>query len=69
MEEYNLRAFIIVTRNVCGALPLGIVLTSDEKEQTPVDALQLFQSSLPEFAFYGASPSIHRTKSHHGRQL
>lgn len=57
MEEYNLRVFIMVTHSVCGALPLGIVFTSDEKEQTLVDALQLFQSSLPEFAFYGASPS------------
>ena len=56
MEEYNLRVFVMVTHSVCGALPLGIFVTSDEKEQTLQDALELFKSCLPEFAFHGASP-------------
>jgi hypothetical protein len=43
-EEYNIRVFAMVTHSVCGALPLGIVLTS-EKEQTLVHPLQLFQFS------------------------
>ena len=34
MEEYKLRVFVVVTHSVCGALPLGIFVTSDEKEQT-----------------------------------
>ena len=55
MEEYNLRVFVVVTHSVCGALPLGIFATSDEKEQTLRDALELFKSSLPDFAFYGAT--------------
>ncbi|CAB4020358.1 Hypothetical predicted protein, partial [Paramuricea clavata] len=46
-EEYNIRVFVMVTHSVCGALPLGIVLTSDEKKQTLVHALP----------FYGAYPS------------
>ena len=57
MEEYNLHVFIMVTHSVCGALPLVIIVTSDEKEQTLVDALQLYKSSMPDFGFYGASLS------------
>ena len=57
MEEYNLHVFIMVAHSVCGALPLGIIVTSDEKEQTLVDALQLYKSSMPDFGFYGASLS------------
>ncbi len=33
MEEYNLRVFVVVTHSVCGALPLGIFITSDEKNR------------------------------------
>lgn len=54
MEEYNLRVFVMVTHSVCGALPLGIFITSDEKEQTLTNALEMFKSALPDFAFYGA---------------
>ena len=57
MEEYNLHVFIMVTHSVCGALPLVIIVTSDEKEQTLVDALQLYKSSMPDFGFYGAALS------------
>jgi hypothetical protein len=56
MEEYNFRVFVVVhIVFVAGALPLGIFVTSDEKEQTLRDALQLSKSSLPDFAFYGAT--------------
>ena len=54
MEEYNLRVFLIVTHSACGALPLAIFVTSDEKEQTLKDALKLLKSCLPDYAFYGA---------------
>jgi hypothetical protein len=57
MEEYNLRVFIMVTHSVCGALPLGIVVTSDEKKPTLVDALELYQSATSDFGFYGATAS------------
>ena len=39
MEEYNLRVFVVVTHSVCGALLLGIFITSNEKEQTLKAAL------------------------------
>ena len=57
MEEYNLRVFIMVTHIVCGALPLGIIVTSDEKKPTLVDALELYQSATSDFGFYGATAS------------
>ena len=55
--RFIIRVFIMVAHSVCGALPLGIIVTSDEKEQTLVDALQLYKSSMPDFGFYGASLS------------
>ena len=58
MEEFNLRIFLMVTHSVTGALPLGIIVTSDVKTQTLIDALSLFKSSLPDYAFFGSSPDI-----------
>ena len=52
MEEFNLLIFMMVTHSVCGALPLGIIITSDE---TVVDALSQFKSALPDDAFFGSS--------------
>lgn len=51
MEEYNLRMFIMVTHSVCGALPLGMIVTSDEKNPTLVDALELDKLQHPTLAF------------------
>ena len=33
---------------------MGIFITSDEKEQTLTNALEMFKTALPDFAFYGA---------------
>ena len=44
----------MVTHSVCGALPLAIFVTSDEKEQTLKDALEMLKTCLPDHAFYGA---------------
>ena len=54
MDEYNLRVFLMVTHSACGALPLAIFVTSDEKEQTLKDALEMLRTCLPDYAFYGA---------------
>jgi hypothetical protein len=41
---------------------LGNFVTSDEKEQTLIDALELLKSCLPDFAFYGAhAPKVFMT--------
>lgn len=47
---------MMVTHSVCGALPLGIIITSDETTETLVDALSQFKSALPDDAFFGSSP-------------
>ena len=36
MEELNLRVFLVVTHSVAGALPLGILIVSDERTSTLV---------------------------------
>ena len=51
MEEFNLRVFLMVTHSVCGALPLGIVITSNETTCTLTQALAQLKSTLPEDAF------------------
>lgn len=47
MEEYNLRIFLMVTHSFSGALPLALVITSDETTDTLTRALELLASSLP----------------------
>ena len=53
MEEYNLRVFVMVTHSAVGALPLGVIITSDETTSTLIQDLDLFKLCLPERAFYG----------------
>ncbi|XP_065679780.1 uncharacterized protein LOC124806224 [Hydra vulgaris] len=53
MEEYNLRVFLMVTHSFSGALPLGIIVTSDETTDTLTKALEMFVSLLPDYAFHG----------------
>ena len=57
MEEFNSRVFLMVTHSVLGALPLGIIITSDEKTETLIEAMELFKSALPENAFFGNGPA------------
>ena len=47
MEEYNLRVFLMVTHSSVGALPLGIIVTSDETTDTLTRALEMFSAILP----------------------
>ena len=44
----------MVTHSVVGALPLGIILTSNEQTETLVDAFSLFKDNLPDYAFCGS---------------
>ena len=64
MDEHNLKVFIICTHSVVGALPLGIIITSDEQTETLATAFAMYKSCLPEDAFYGKGaegPSIFMT--------
>ena len=64
MEEHNLRVFMICTHSVTGALPLGLVITSDEKTETLIAAFEMYKESLPDGSFFGKGmegPSIFMT--------
>ncbi|XP_066936171.1 uncharacterized protein [Clytia hemisphaerica] len=60
LDEHNLRFFLLLTHSVCGALPLGIVITSYEQELTLSKAFKLLKSILPEDAFFNTpeGPSV-----------
>ena len=34
LEEFNLRVFLLVTQSPVGALPLGVLITSNEQTDT-----------------------------------
>lgn len=52
-EEHNLRVFVMCTHSVFEALPLGILITSDERERTLKQGFEMLRSCLPAFAFNG----------------
>ena len=52
-DEHNLKVFLLCTHNVSGALPCGLVITSDEKENTVKLAFQMLSGCLSEYTFYG----------------
>jgi hypothetical protein len=65
MEEFNLRVFLMMTHSVCGALPLAIIITSDETTQTLVTAFSQLKSPLPDDSFFcapsGKGPRVFMT--------
>ena len=56
MDEFKLRVFLIVTHCVVGALPLGILITSDEETETLITALVYFKTVLPVHTFFSRGP-------------
>ena len=53
LEEHNVRFFLLCTHSVAGALPLGMITTSDERESTLKSALEMWCNILPPGAFFG----------------
>ena len=53
MEELNLRVFLVCTHSVAGALPLGILIVSDERTATFVEGFTLLKNCMDENAFFG----------------
>ena len=41
---------------VASGIPLGVILTSDEREETILTGLQMLKSILPNHVFYGKGP-------------
>ena len=56
-DENNLKAFVMCTLNVADALPLSILITSDEKTETVISAFSMLNNIIPEYAF----PSLGKT--------
>ena len=62
MDEHNLRLFIFCTHSIAGALPLGIVLTSDEQTETLITAFTMLKDILPDNSFFGKNhPEVFMT--------
>jgi len=53
LDRFNTSLFILSTCHPAGGIPLGILMTSDEKEETIQAALQMLKDVLPKNAFYG----------------
>lgn len=53
MDRFNTSVFILSTHSVSSGIPLGVILTSDESEETLLNGLQLLQSILPKNSFFG----------------
>ena len=53
VDRHGSRVFLLLTHSCTGGLPLGVLITSNEQEQTITEALQLWKSILPEDCFGG----------------
>ena len=53
MDRFNTSVFVLSTHSVASGIPLGVLLTSDEREETIQTGLQMLKSIFPASAFYG----------------
>ena len=53
LDRFNSSMFIVSTSNAVGGLPLGVIITSDEEQETIGQGLQLLKDVLPVNSFYG----------------
>lgn len=56
LDRYNVSFFILSTAHPAGGLPIGVIFTSDEKEDTIKNGLEKLIQVLPSNAFYGKGP-------------
>ena len=57
-DRQNTSIFLLSTVTPGGAVPLGVIVTSDEQEETITEGLRSLASILPENAFFGEGPQI-----------
>ena len=57
-DRQNTSIFILSTVTPGGAIPLGMIVTSDEQEETITEGLRNLISLLPRNAFFGEGPQI-----------
>ena len=56
MDRFNTSVFVLSTHSVASGIPLGVILTSDKREETILTGLQMLKLILPDHAFYGKGP-------------
>ena len=57
-EHLNNSITLLFTSCTIGALPLGLIITSDEFEVTLEKAINMLKSILPPYAFFGRDPQV-----------
>ena len=53
LDRFNTSLFVLSTSHPAGGLPLGVMITSDEQEETIVQGLSQLLNVFPQGAFYG----------------
>ena len=53
LDRFNTSLFILSTSHPASGLPLGVIITSDEQEETISQRLELLKEVLPKHSFYG----------------
>ena len=59
LDRFNSSLFILSTSTCVGALPLGVIITSDEEQDTIRDGLKLLNDVWPDHSFYGHGKASH----------
>lgn len=57
LDRFNTSMFIVSTSSAIGGLPIGVIITSDEEQDTISRGLQLLKTVLPVNSFYGKGSS------------
>ena len=57
-DRQNNSIFLLSTVMPAGAVPLGVIVTSDEREETITTGLKYLSSILPNNAFFGEGPQL-----------
>ena len=53
LDRFNTPVFILSTSQASGGVPVGVIITSNEKEETIQAEMNLWKTVLPEKAFFG----------------
>ena len=56
MDRFNTSVFVLSTHSVASGIPLEVLLTSGEREETILNGLELLKSILPNDVFFGNGP-------------
>ena len=58
LDRFNTSLFVISTANAIGGLPLGVIITSDEEQETISQGLGLLKKLFPLIVFMGMGHQV-----------